>query len=137
MNMDDCIFCKIVTNEAPSYTVYEDEKTRAFLDINGATDGHTMVVHKKHGWSLSEYTPEELKDLWTTVQKVTAAIEKAFNTGILSIGINHKEPKGVHHLHVHVIPRYEKDGGGVMQSLPKRARKEDLTVIMEKVRRCL
>jgi histidine triad (HIT) family protein len=118
--MEPCIFCKLVANEIPSYTVYEDGDTRAFLDIFGATDGHTMVVLKKHGETILSYTPEELRQLWTSVQKVAGAIEKAFDTNILSIGINHGEPKGVKHLHVHIMPRFPEDGGGIMQSLPNR-----------------
>lgn len=118
--MEPCIFCKLVANEIPSYTVYEDADTRAFLDIFGATDGHTMVVLKKHGETILSYTPDELKQLWTSVQKVAAAVEKAFGTKILSIGINHGEPRGVKHLHVHIMPRFEGDGGGIMQTLPNR-----------------
>ena len=116
--MNDCIFCKIVANTLPSYTVYEDAHTKAFLDIFGATDGHTVVVLKKHGETIHAYNPEELGVLWTSVQKVTSAIEKAFHTNILSIGINHGEPQGVKHLHVHILPRFEGDGGGIMQTLP-------------------
>lgn len=116
--MSDCIFCKIVGNEIPSYTVYEDAGTRAFLDIFGATDGHVMVVPKKHGETIHDYTVSELSALWSTVQKVAAAIEKAFDTSILTIGINHGEPQGVKHLHVHIMPRFEGDGGGIIQTLP-------------------
>lgn len=116
--MNDCIFCKLVANEIPSYTVYEDTHTRAFLDIYGATDGHTMVVLKKHGESILSYTSKELEVLWASVQKVARAIEQAYGTKILSIGINHGEPQGVKHLHIHILPRYDGDGGGIMQSLP-------------------
>jgi histidine triad (HIT) family protein len=118
--MNDCIFCKIVANEIPSYTVYEDSDTRAFLDIYGATDGHAMVILKKHGETIHDYSTSELGVLWASVQKVASGIEKAFRTVILSIGINHNEPKGVHHLHVHIMPRFPNDGGGIMQSLPGR-----------------
>ena len=31
--MNDCLFCKIVKGEIPSYTVYEDEKVKVFLDM--------------------------------------------------------------------------------------------------------
>lgn len=133
--MSDCIFCKLVANEIPSYTVYEDEQTRAFLDIYGATDGHTMVVLKKHGETILSYTPQELGDLWTSVQKVAAAIEKAFETSILTIGINHGEPQGVKHLHIHIMPRFEGDEGGIIQSLPgKKLSNNDFTRVAGKIR---
>jgi|GEM_PF-528380 histidine triad (HIT) family protein len=116
--MNECIFCKLVANEIPSYTVHEDAETRSFLDIFGATDGHTMVVLKKHGATIHDYTQEELGSLWASVKKVSKAIEKTYDTHILSIGINHGEPEGVKHLHVHIMPRFEGDGGGIIQSLP-------------------
>ena len=116
--MSECLFCKLVANKIPSFTVYEDAHTRAFLDIYGATDGHTMVVLKKHGESILSYTSKELEVLWASVQKVARAIEQAYGTKILSIGINHGEPQGVKHLHIHILPRYDGDGGGIMQSLP-------------------
>ena len=43
-----CIFCKIINNEIPSYKIYEDEYTLAFLDLSQATKGHTLIVPKKH-----------------------------------------------------------------------------------------
>lgn len=118
--MNDCIFCKIVAGEVPSYTVYEDVDTKAFLDIFGATDGHVMVIPKKHGETILDFSPEEVATVFKSVQKVAAAVEKAYNTKILSIGINHGEPAGVKHLHVHIMPRFEGDKGGIMQSLPGR-----------------
>ena len=50
----DCIFCKIVASEIPSYKVYEDESTLAFLDIAPVNFGHTLVIPKKHYANLEE-----------------------------------------------------------------------------------
>jgi len=133
--MSDCIFCKIIKNEIPSYTVYEDTNTRSFLDIFGATDGHTMVILKKHGETIHDYSEAELGALWKSVQKVAAGIEKMFDTGILSIGINHGEPEGVKHLHVHIMPRFANDGGGIIQSLPgKKLENKDFSGVAEQIR---
>lgn len=136
--MNSCIFCKIVAKEIPSYTVLEDEKTLAFLDIFGATDGHVMVVHKRHEETILGYTEQEVAEAFATVKKVATAIERAFNTKILSIGINHGEPEGVHHMHVHIMPRFEGDGGGIMQSLPnKKLTEKDFGKIVEKIKESL
>jgi len=133
--MNDCIFCKIVANQIPSYTLYEDARTRSFLDIFGATDGHAMVILKSHGATIHDYTADELGFLWGSVQKVAGAIEKAYGTSILSIGINHGEPEGVKHLHVHIMPRYEGDGGGIMQTLPgKKLENNNFSGVAEKIR---
>lgn len=105
----------------PSHKVYEDNNTIAFLDIFGATDGHTMVIPKKHGDTIHAFSQDELGAVMAAVEKVATAIEKTYNTDILSIGINHGEPQGVRHLHVHIMPRFENDGGGIIQSLPGKS----------------
>lgn len=133
--MDNCLFCKIIANEVPSYTVYEDEYTRAFLDIMPRTSGHTMVILKKHGWTILDYTPEELSSLMATVQKVVRALTTIYKTEVFTLGINHKEEQGVHHLHVHVLPRFPDDGGGVIQSIVEKDVKEPLTEIAEKIKK--
>jgi histidine triad (HIT) family protein len=135
--MADCLFCKVITNNIPSYTVYEDATTRAFLDVFPATDGHVLVVHKRHEEKLTAYTVEELGQLFTTVQKVARALEKTYSTAALSIGLNHGEVKGVHHTHIHLMPRFEGDGGGIMQTLPGIKPKEDLAVVLKKIKASL
>lgn len=135
--MKDCIFCKIVANEIPSFTVYEDDQTKAFLDIYGATDGHVMVIPKTHSQTMVDADEKAMRAVFSAVKKVAAAVEKAYGTKILSIGINHGEPQGVKHLHVHILPRYDGDGGGIMQSLPgKSLTDKNFSAVAEKLRGC-
>ena len=44
----DCLFCKIIRGEIPSYTVFENDDVKAFLDISQVTKGHTLIIPKKH-----------------------------------------------------------------------------------------
>lgn len=132
--MADCLFCKLVANEIPSYTVYEDDTVRAFLDPFPAAPGHTLVIPKKHGETLLSYTPEELGLLWGDVQKVLTGLTRVFGTSVFTIGTNHGEPSGIHHYHVHLIPRTPEDGGGVIQSIVKKPLAEDLAVTHKKVK---
>ena len=53
--MDDCLFCKIIKGEIPSYTVYENDKIKAFLDINPVTNGHCVIIPKKHIQNTNRY----------------------------------------------------------------------------------
>ena len=46
--MKDCLFCKIINNEIPSSTIYEDDLIKVFLDINPTTNGHMLIIPKKH-----------------------------------------------------------------------------------------
>ena len=58
--MDDCIFCKIVKGEIPSFKVYEDEKVFAFEDINPISPGHTLIIPKRHAQDLWEISGDDL-----------------------------------------------------------------------------
>lgn len=122
--MESCIFCNIIAGEIPSYNVYEDGKTLAFIDIFGATDGHVVIIPKAHAEKLTLQRDDDVAALFDTVKKVATALEKAYGTEILSIGINHGEPAGVKHTHVHIMPRYRGDGGGIIQSLPGKKLKD-------------
>lgn len=130
----DCIFCKIVKKEIPSTSVYEDNDTIAFMELTPSAPGHVLVIHKKHGLSILEYTQKELGKLMASVQIVAAKIEKALQTDSLTIGINHHEKKGVPHLHIHIIPRWENDKGKAIQGVVKNPSNEDRATIAAKIK---
>lgn len=132
--MADCIFCKVIDKEVPGYFILEEKEYVAFLDIFGATDGHTMVVPRKHGLSILDYSKEELGQFMEGVQNVAKKLEKNLSADSITIGINHKEEKGVPHLHIHLIPRFKEDGGKVLQGLVSKGLDGDLAKIAEKIR---
>ena len=68
---DDCIFCKIIKGEIPSFKIYEDDYTYAFLDIAKDMDGHTLVIPKNHCRSILECSAEDLGHVMETVQKIS------------------------------------------------------------------
>lgn len=110
--MKDCIFCKIVAGEIPSYKVYEDEAVYAFLDLSQVTKGHTLVVPKKHVTDIFEYDEELAAAVFARIPKIAKALEKAFpDAGGLNIINNNKELayQSVFHSHIHLIPRYSKE----------------------------
>ena len=107
----DCIFCKILTGDIPSYKIYEDEHVYAFLDITQGTKGHTLLVPKKHFKNIYEIDEETTKQVFTAVPKVAKALKKAFNPIGLNIIQNNDRPQqSVFHFHIHLVPRYENDG---------------------------
>lgn len=99
--MQDSIFTKIIKGEIPSYKVYEDEKTHAFLDIHPITPGHVLVVPKKQIEFLWDLDDEYYQAVMATVKKLAlqlrAALEVPF-VGVKVIGVD------VPHAHVHVVP---------------------------------
>lgn len=106
-----CIFCKIINNEIPSYKIYEDEYTLAFLDLSQATKGHTLIVPKKHFANIFETPCEELHHIMNSVKAVTEKLKKSLGVENVNILNNSGTLAGqtVHHLHFHIIPRYEND----------------------------
>lgn len=109
--MTDCIFCKIVNQEIPSYSVFEDDKVYAFLDITQVTKGHTLLVPKEHVTDIFEYEPTLAGEVFARVPMVARALENAFpEMDGLNIINNNRELayQSVFHSHIHLIPRYEK-----------------------------
>ena len=68
--MEDCIFCKIVKGEIPSFKVYEDHQVLAFADINPISPGHTLIIPKNHAANLMEISEEDLMAVHRASKKV-------------------------------------------------------------------
>lgn len=117
--MSDCIFCAIAAGDVPSARVYEDERIVAFLDIHPLRPGHTLVVPRQHAPRLSDCEPETAAALMRATRRVTAAIHDAMDTQDATIAINDGPSAGqeVPHVHVHVVPRQQGDGGGPVHAL--------------------
>lgn len=110
--MTDCIFCKIINKEIPSYPVYEDDVVYAFLDITQTTKGHTLVIPKKHVTDIFDYDDQLASEVFARIPKIARAIEKAFPDVVgLNIVNNNREAayQSVFHSHIHLIPRYGKE----------------------------
>ena len=97
--MEDCIFCKIVAVEIPSYKVYEDENFLAFLDITPLSPGHVQFIPKKHYrwvWDVPN-----VGEYFEVVRKIALAQQKAFDTNFILSKIVGDE---VEHAHIWVFP---------------------------------
>lgn len=133
--MEECIFCKIVSGEVPSYTVYEDEKTLAFLDIKPINIGHALVIPKNHVAKISSARDNDLIALALALKKVTGAMEKSLDIDNLNVFVNQGRDAGqlVPHLHYHITPRHK--GDGIKFDVPQRKlEKEEFEEIAEKIR---
>jgi histidine triad (HIT) family protein len=108
----DCIFCKIIAREIPSYKIYEDNNVLAFLDIGPVNKGHVLVIPKKHCSSFEEISEEDLCRTIVVVKKIGRAIKEGLNIEGYNIAVNNDPVAGqiVPHLHFHIIPRVSGDG---------------------------
>jgi histidine triad (HIT) family protein len=105
--MEDCIFCKIIKGEIPSFKVYEDDKIFAFADINPVSKGHTLIVPKQHAKDLWEISSEYLRAVHDASKKIMDAMKKAFEpAGVACLQLNGSAVNQVvPHYHLHLIPR--------------------------------
>jgi histidine triad (HIT) family protein len=97
--MSDCIFCKIVNGEIPSYKIYEDENYLAFLDIFPAVAGYTLVIPKKHYrwvWDV-----ENIGEYFEVCKKIAQHYQKVINDErVYSMIIGEEVP----HAHIRIVP---------------------------------
>lgn len=99
--MQESLFTKIIRGDIPSYKIYEDDHTFAFLDIHPITPGHVLVVPKKQVeflWDLDDVTYHAVM---SSAQKIALHLRERLNVpyvGEQVIGVD------VPHAHVHVIP---------------------------------
>lgn len=111
--MSDCVFCAIVSGEAPASLVHRDEHTVAFLDIAPATRGHLLVVPRRHAARLADLDPEDGARMFRVAQRIAVALRGAplDATGVnLFLADGEVAGQEVLHAHLHVLPRREGDG---------------------------
>lgn len=133
--MENCLFCKIVNGEIPAYKIYEDEKYLAFLDIAQFTEGHTIIIPKKHFrfiWDI-----ENVSEFYEFAVKVANHYRSLGYEFIDSASFGRLVP----HAHYHLVPN-KKDGndwdkviegiGDLQQDLDRRITKEEADKVLAK-----
>ena len=105
--MEDCIFCKIIKEDIPSKTVFEDDIVKVFLDVNPNTEGHMLVVPKKHIADFTEMDDETLTHIHHVIKDMKELIYDKLGAIGLKIVNNYGCEQLVKHYHVHLIPVYK------------------------------
>ncbi|GAB4498657.1 MAG: histidine triad nucleotide-binding protein [Anaerolineales bacterium] len=104
--MSDCIFCKIIKGEIPSVSVYRDEQTYAFRDINPAAPTHILIVPNKHIDSVNMMIPDDeplIGHLFSAAKQIAeqeGLSEKGYR---LVINTNAEAGQTVFHIHLHLL----------------------------------
>lgn len=102
------IFAKIIRGEAPSFKVYEDDRTLAFMDVMPQSEGHTLVIPKVAAENFFDLPADDAAYLIQITQKVAVAVKRAIKApGIMIAQLNGSEAgQTVFHIHMHIIPRW-------------------------------
>lgn len=129
----NCIFCKIVSGEIPANTVFEDDKVKVILDINPASEGHCLVLPKKHYQVMPQIPMEEIGYIFDIAKKTSHALLKGYGLQGTTIFVANGIAAGqkAPHFMVHVIPRHQ---GDTLFDIPKNHIKEkELNIIQKKL----
>ncbi|MBC8263904.1 MAG: HIT family protein [Anaerolineales bacterium] len=110
--MVECIFCAIVEGRAPAEVVFEDGETLAFMDINPANPGHTLVIPKQHVRNIYDLDDEAAAAVMRATVRVARAIKKALQPDGMNLVQSNERAGGqeIFHFHMHIIPRWYGDG---------------------------
>jgi len=103
----ECIFCKIVEGNIPSYTIYEDSILKVFLDVNPDSNGHMLIIPKKHILDLEEMDLETWNHLLEVAKDMKHLLEKALKIDGLTLIQNNGMVQEVKHFHLHLKPYYK------------------------------
>jgi diadenosine tetraphosphate (Ap4A) HIT family hydrolase len=119
----DCPFCSLPA----SRIVDETEHCLAIRDAFPVSEGHTLVISKRHVASFFDLSEGEVKDLFRLLSRTKQTLDAEYRPAGFNVGINDGRAAGqtVLHLHVHVIPRYTGDvpdpRGGIRWIFPGKA----------------
>lgn len=131
--MDDCLFCKIIKKEIPSYKIYEDENVYAFLDISDDITGHTLVIPKTHSKNIFDTKKEVLERVISAVQKISMHYQSIGFEGVNVLNNNQEcAEQTIPHLHFHILPR--KNGDGKKIYLTLETQNNNLAEIADKLK---
>ena len=129
--MNDCIFCKIINNELPSKTIYEDELIKIIMNINPATDGHLLVLPKEHYVNLFDLDENILNHSIKIIkEKIYKELKEKLNCEGMTLAQNNELGQEIKHYHIHIIPRYKDDNADFNYDKTKI---NDLETVYEKL----
>ncbi|AGR42363.1 HIT family protein [Spiroplasma diminutum] len=109
----ECIFCKIINKEMEAKVIYENDHTLAFLDIFPNSNGHSLVIPKKHFLDYENTDDFYLQE----VAKTKKIVAKMLREKLDAKGMNYVSNQGseafqmVFHYHEHIVPKFIKEKG--------------------------
>ena len=135
--MPSCIFCDIISGKGSCYEIYHDSDIIVILDRYPIDKGHSLVITKKPYEKLTDMSIKEVAELFSKIPKIANAIIKATNADAFSIAQNNGKAakQTVPHVHVHIIPRYNKTG--TLWLKRKILEDDKLDELAQKIRNCI
>ena len=137
VSAEGCAFCAIAQGTDRSVeTVCEGKSWIAFFPLSPATPGHTLVIPRTHVVDLWEVEPPLDADLIAAVIRVGRAIDTALSPEGMNLitSAGRTAEQTVFHLHLHVVPRWQRDGFGRIWPIEGKFEDADLEDVAERIR---
>ena len=103
---DNCLFCKIARKEVPAKILYEDDDILVMLDAFPDTDGHTLIIPKKHYDDIYEVPNDILIKMFDIARKETKNLMFKLDKSALTLLFNYGDAKAIKHIHLHLLPDF-------------------------------
>ena len=103
------IFCKIINGEIPSKKIYEDDIVIVIMDVDPRSNGHVLIIPKKHYQDLYDIDNDTLNHIMKVSREISNKLVDKLGCPGVTLEQNNGIAQAVKHFHLHVIPRYEQD----------------------------
>ena len=112
---DQCVFCEILRGNEPASFTYQDDTVVAFMDVQPITHGHMLVVPREHAVLMADLNETGAMRTFRVARKLSSVARATLGAAGVNLFVADGETafQDVPHFHVHVIPRYPKDGFGL------------------------
>ena len=104
--MKDCLFCKINNGDIPSKKLYENDYVFVIMDLHPVSNGHLLIIPKKHFTDFTELDNETLNHINETSKLMKDLLYKKLNAVGLKICVNYGIAQEIKHYHMHLIPNF-------------------------------
>ena len=110
--MSNCIFCSIIEGRLPAFIIYEDESFMAIMDKFPSARGHVLILPKRHAADIFELNASEAAALIPLTQRISIKMRDVLGMDGHNLLQNNGKAAGqvVEHFHLHLVPRYLRDG---------------------------
>ncbi|MDD5476999.1 MAG: HIT domain-containing protein [Candidatus Omnitrophica bacterium] len=104
-----CIFCQAKKSALNDYVIFKTAKSICLLNRYPYNNGHIMICPLRHVPDISRLKEDELLDIFKSLEKAKALLQKVLKPRGYNIGLNLGRAAGAGitgHLHLHIVPRW-------------------------------
>jgi ATP adenylyltransferase len=108
----DCVFCDAAASARDDLVLLRGSSAYVILNLYPYNNGHLMIVPNRHVGSLAALTDVEAVEMMRLTQDAERALTEAYQPQGINVGVNLGRAAGagiIHHVHVHLVPRWSGD----------------------------